>query len=560
MCIAAFFRHNHTFISLLDLMKLLNEVPGSKYVYPTSRAAIMQLFPKQVDLSYYIECKSCKIYTKTVNKSTEIECSSCQRLLKAKETNFLVFFALKDQLQREIEKHMNDVHEFTDKITRNDDLICDFHSGNNFRNAAARLPDGIVPLPIQMNTDGANVFKSNSSSIWPIILCQMYLPPGIRYMKKNMMLAGMYYGSEKPNMCNYMLPLVEEFNAFEHDFLTLSKERVQKKYMPMIISCVVDLPAKSAVQQINQYNGYHACTYCKHPGKAVKISDRCRTGVRYLFEQEKSELRMHAETLQTMRKVEMSSSNVKLDGIKGMSCMIGFKYFDIINGFGLDYMHNTLLGVTLHLLTLWNDSKNMKTIYYIPPNKRQILNDRIVSMKPCSFVIRKPRDLSKMKKYKANEIRTLLLYYLPVCLRNILHSDHLKHFLLLSSAIYALSKTSITRNDIEICRSKLILFVRDFEKFYGQHNMVMNVHLLLHLADDVQNNGPLWAQSAFAYENYNGILVRFVKGNTDVLAQISSKYLLLKHFERERERSQLIILSMGRRHPLIFSIQMSSTP
>lgn len=62
----------------------------------------------------------------------------------------------------------------------------------------------------------------------------------------------------------------------------------------------------------------------------------------------------------------------------------------------------------------------------------------------------------------------------------------------------------------------------------------MNVHLIQHLVQTVRNHGPLQAQSAFHYEDFNGYLANFVKGNTDVLLEISNKYLLKKSLQQTK--------------------------
>lgn len=65
--------------------------------------------------------------------------------------------------------------------------------------------------------------------------------------------------------------------------------------------------------------------------------------------------------------------------------------------------------------------------------------------------------------------------------------------------------------------------------------MVMNVHLLKHLPHSVRNSGPLWSQSVFSFEQNNGCLLKFVNGTSDVLRQISSKYVLKKSIEKNTE-------------------------
>ena len=50
--------------------------------------------------------------------------------------------------------------------------------------------------------------------------------------------------------------------------------------------------------------------------------------------------------------------------------------------------------------------------------------------------------------------------------------------------------------------------------------MVSNVHDLLHLCDDVINNGPLFTHSCFEFEDFNGELVSLIRGTQHVELQI----------------------------------------
>lgn len=113
---------------------------------------------------------------------------------------------------------------------------------------------------------------------------------------------------------------------------------------------------------------------------------------------------------------------------------------------------------------------------------------------------------------KANEIRTLILYCLAVCLQEIFPQKYYSHFIMFSSALHILLGEHITENDLNRAESSLKVFVEKFETLYGKHHMVMNVHMLLHLVSTVRRHGKLWAQSAFPF---------YV-----VLLQLTTKYLL----------------------------------
>ncbi|KAL7292310.1 hypothetical protein TKK_0013915 [Trichogramma kaykai] len=62
----------------------------------------------------------------------------------------------------------------------------------------------------------------------------------------------------------------------------------------------------------------------------------------------------------------------------------------------------------------------------------------------------------------------------------------------------------------------------NFRNLYGQKFSTCNIHLLLHLSNDVEKFGPLWALNCFPFENFNGLLKKYVFGSNRPQLQISS--------------------------------------
>lgn len=189
-------------------------------------------------------------------------------------------------------------------------------------------------------------------------------------------------------------------------------------------------------------------------------------------------------------------------------------------------MHCVLLGVVPKLVSLWYDTKNHGAAYYLNNDKKKILDRRITSIKPPSVINRKPRTLKDKEKFKANEWRNLLLYYLRYSLGSILGNSYVEHFHLLSASVFILSKSNIHVDEVEKAGKMLEKFVKEFESLYGNQHVTMNVHLLRHIAVAIINSGPLWSQSMFAFEQSNGELVKGAKGYHHVLHQISEKYVM----------------------------------
>lgn len=160
---------------------------------------------------------------------------------------------------------------------------------------------------------------------------------------------------------------------------------------------------------------------------------------------------------------------------------------------------------------------------------------RILAIKPISEITRKPRSLDQRKEFKANEFRSLLLYYLRFCLTDLLPARYIDHFQLLSSAIYILLKEQISKDDLAIAETRLIKFVDQFEDLYGKHNVTMNLHLIRHIINSVRHLGPLWSQSTFSFETENGVLVNFNHAKRDL-------YIMKKSLAGERIEPEKLTL------------------
>lgn len=132
-----------------------------------------------------------------------------------------------------------------------------------------------------------------------------------------------------------------------------------------------------------------------------------------------------------------------------------------------------------------------------------------------------------------------MFFLLKINLFGFINYRYLNHFAELVDAMHILSSTCINQNDLQKARQLLSNFAYNFELLYGEENMVFNVHLVHHLVDCVEFNGPLFAYSNNCFEDKIGNLVSSVKGTTDVTTQVCDRYMLEKHFLRHIENSPI---------------------
>ena len=67
-----------------------------------------------------------------------------------------------------------------------------------------------------------------------------------------------------------------------------------------------------------------------------------------------------------------------------------------------------------------------------------------------------------------------------------------------------------------------------FSALYSKGKETINIHSLLHLADDVRNLGPLWTHSCFLFESYNGNLLKLFHRTQNVELQIVSAVAIMQ--------------------------------
>lgn len=515
-----FCKNNITRSALKDTYNLIGK-KKSFYAIDKDLKAISKF-----DCVYYVNCDKCKEYKPFAPETRKKICSGCLQELRPNETNFFAYIPIKQQIIDSIRNNFNAIVAYYESISANEsDYMRDIHDCEIYKNIERNVSNGSVqniPLSFVINTDGVQVFNIGSDALWPIQLTQNFLPPNIRFLNQNILLVGVYYGKSKNLPVHaFFKPLCEEF---EEMYTGINiKEFPNYKFVPYVTHASVDLPAKSKIQCFTQHNGCMGCCICYKESVPVPNKKNQRTTRRYLFADEPLEYRYHDETLEIM----MNVGKVPIKGVKDISPFVGFKYFDLIKSFGLDWLHMILKGTFEKLSVLYFSTDNNKTDFYIGPKKIEILEKRVRDLKPTKEVCN-IRPISEINNYKAHEQRAFLLFFFPIILNGLLPKAHMDHFNLLSESTYILLKGQISNQELELCEKNLNQFVLTFEILYGKQNVTMNVHLLLHTVYIVRALGPLWCYSTFCFESNNGVLKRYVKGPRNVIKQVTKKYILNK--------------------------------
>lgn len=192
---------------------------------------------------------------------------------------------------------------------------------------------------------------------------------------------------------------------------------------------------------------------------------------------------------------------------------------DMVFDFPLDYMHLVCLGVVRKLISLWMSGPLATRI-----GRQAVdgISKKLVDVRefiPACFQ-RKPRQLSEYERWKATELRQLLLYTGPVVLIDNLPKELYDNFLLLSVGVGILLNPELSKSYSDFSHNILVSFVKHFGELYGSGKMSYNVHGLVHLKADLHRFGVLDNISSFPFESFLGKIKRSLRKPGSPLEQI----------------------------------------
>lgn len=358
--------------------------------------------------------------------------------------------------------------------------------------------DNVIRLLI--NVDGMPISLSGTKSFWAI-LCKIYYHLDVY----KPFVVALYYGKSKPKFLDkYLEPFIHEINILQKDGIIIGKNTYQVQLMAFIS----DTPARAFLKCIKGHGGYNACERCIIRGELF------RTGKSY-----KVIYPGAGYSLRTKKSFIMQRDEEHHNGISPLLNIV--PAIDMTKIFVLDHMHLFFNGVMKKLIDLW--MKHPSKIIRLTQQQKMEISRKLLSFRiqiPTEFQ-RKPRSIYDYLKWKATEFRFFLLYCGPVVLTNILSRKLYHHFLLLHVACRILCNDQLALTHKSIAKKYLKKFVLALSHLYGPQYQVINMHNLLHVADDVTNfNCSLSKISCFPFENVLGEIKRLLRTPNKPLSQV----------------------------------------
>ncbi|XP_064462210.1 uncharacterized protein LOC135372623 [Ornithodoros turicata] len=398
------------------------------------------------------------------------------------------------------------------------------------------------------NTDGISVFKSSPASLWPVHCIIPELP--VRLQKKFQILTMLWFGT-KPSMNTFLRPFCEEMLRLSREGLEWIHPVTGVKITSLITAPVsaVDAVARAMMQNVRQFNGRHGCSFCEHPGETYKLPD---TRAHVHIYPADGEYRLRDGLRMLTQATQACTRGTPVKGVKGPTVLSLLRKFDIGRGFTVDYMHCVLLGVARMFLALWLDTKHHRRDWYLGSSATEI-ESRLMSIRPPD-VTRTPRSLKHRLYWKASELRSWLLYYSIPVLSGILPELYHQHFLLLVGSMHMLLSEAVAQQELDLAEVLLSCFVSATSDLYSKQYLTFNVHQLTHLVQSVRRWGPLWATSAFLFEDRNGALLRIAKGTQAIdkqlgmLVSIGNSLAVIEKYVKKSSLTEFLLCKLHNVH------------
>lgn len=295
-----FVKNNLTLKCLEDIAKLVNIKSGSNI--PETKYLILKKFLQKCGLQIqtFILCSACDAYTKNASTNRKsVKCETCPELLSTKQHAYILYIGIEAQIKKMLEKNLGTILNFLSRSVPSE-KISDIIDGTIIKNMnSTSNNDNEISLSVIMNTDGISLFKSTNKSIWPIYFGLNFLPPDIRFNIANILVISLFIGAYKPNINAFVKPIIDELQYLEKTPIEIYSQNKIHKFKIFLTHCSADMPAKAAIMNMMQYNGYDACAMCLHPGKSIP-NIKSGSTVRYTFPHNVYGMRNTEEIQETM--------------------------------------------------------------------------------------------------------------------------------------------------------------------------------------------------------------------------------------------------------------------
>lgn len=513
------------------------------------------------------------------NEETCSVCSSAQSTLIAK--NSLYYIPLKYRVELMVQNEVACEQLFENSYQSNQNSYDDFYSGLSFKHLVQKL-GGVSSIQydlfLAVSTDAFLPYDHGQEQVWPILALLLNLPPHLRYLNENIIPLGFFPGPSPADLTSFFTPLInevlEEFG--ETGLPLLFFDGIVRRVRVHVVWILGDIPVIAKLSGTVGHTGRHPCRFCTLRGTYVPESKRYyypsrvkdehgHTNVVYdlsaLNFRTDEGIQISYAALDEARCVgESSLRSVRTStGVKQKTILLSLPSIVPFYSFPVDIMH-LFFNVSKDILSIWIHGAQ-EEMFNLSSDQIKFLDCQLQAINagvPSSINCTIPA-LVHIRTWKAADFKHFCLNVSTIILENVMDEKYLDGWYLFVQLYDIAVRSRLSLGDVEEIGAKAIQFVQHFEDEYidmkkERLRLAKNtIHLLLHLKDNIIENGPPTYYSQFWMERYIGRLVFRLNARKNpslslfraCLFEESAKIVYDDHFKMKSEAYDKIALYGG---------------
>ena len=331
-------------------------------------------------------------------------------------------------------------------------------------------------LALLLYLDFFNPFTRAIHSSGVLCMTVLNLPRSVRYQKKWAMLIGIIPGPEEAQcrINSYLKPVVNDrLSLYEGiDIRVSGRHSEQFTSRAVLLPVLGDIPASRKISQFLSYKANKPCDKCHKTAKR-ELGTVGASGRMSFVTEKIPRKRTDREVRDAIAKYQKATSKHAADSLAKVSgvCyseLSRLPYFDMVENFLVDPMHNLFLGLVEDVgnAIIIGDEK------FISADGRDVFQERMNSMRLPYDVGRLPRTMLQKRSGRgitAQQWKNFIITFARVCLWKGVGKDAYRMVSTLAEACEIVLRNPLDQNDITHLENLLQQHHRLYAKIFGEY-------------------------------------------------------------------------------------------
>ena len=412
-------------------------------------------------------------------------------------------------------------HNFSNLISRTKQNLnkgitnYDIFKFNTYKNLISKL--GATDYTLCLNSDGFQINSTSKTEPWPLYLVINELPYKVRFSMRYLVFLGIYYGKKHPNLNKILKQAIDpQIDIFKRGITFNGSVHIFR-----IIYASLDKPARASLMEMTSHSSLLGCIFCLQ--RMVTLEVNGKKHKTFPIDNALSLLREDDDFIATGISCDITSESQY--GQKASTFLENFQEFKPVSSQIIDLMHCLYGGCVKKICMLLFDFKYRNKPFSCHSRLASI-NAIISSLRPPSHFITRIRSFNNINFFRSHEYTSFILFYGPIILKEFVSQEQYDNLILLAKIAFICSRSSLNETLIIILEETIKYFLASFQSIYGREFLTINFHELIHIPNNIRNNGSIFNLSCFGFENFNKLLKQSIHGIKSDL-EVFRKYNLL---------------------------------